>query len=162
MPVFVTFLFFVSINYGQGINTGFNSEKLRKNVLYATIGMNPEEFYGTLMANYERQVIEFQSTFPGSLWVRVGAGPWVWWTGNGINFVSTISLLTGKKAVHLETGFGALLTYNPDVRNFAPLLNDNYLAANIGFRYQKPAGKFIFRTGIGWPEFLYLSFGYSF
>jgi len=160
--VIIIFLSYINICYSQGLNTDINSNKLNKNVIYATLGVYPGEFYGTLMGNYERMIIEFPTTFISSLWVRVGAGPWVWWTGNGTNYVSTISLLTGRKGVHMETGLGALLTYNPESKNFRHLIRDRYLAGNIGFRFQKPGGKFVFRTGIGWPEFLYLSLGYSF
>lgn len=160
--VFIIFLFYISICYSQGLNTDINSNKLKKNVIYATVGVHPGEFYGTLMANYERMIIEFPTTFVSSIWVRVGAGPWVWWTGKGTNYVSTISLRTGRKGVHMETGLGALLTYNPESNNFHPLVHDSYLAGNIGFRFQKPGRKFVFRTGIGWPEFLYLSLGCSF
>lgn len=35
-------------------------------------------------------------------------------------------------------------------------------AVNIGYRYQKPGGKFIFRTGGGWPEAAYVSIGRAF
>ena len=35
-------------------------------------------------------------------------------------------------------------------------------AGAIGYRFQKPGGKFVFRTGIGFPESLYLSLGLCF
>ena len=35
-------------------------------------------------------------------------------------------------------------------------------AANIGYRYQKPSGGFVFRTGIGFPDGVYLSLGFAF
>jgi hypothetical protein len=114
------------------------------------------------MANYERLIVEFPKSFIDSLWVRDGAGPWVGWTSHVTNYVYTISLLDGRKGVHMETGLGALLTYNMESKNFNPLINDRHLAGNIGFRFQKPGGKFVFRTGIGWSEFLYLSLGYIF
>jgi len=33
---------------------------------------------------------------------------------------------------------------------------------SIGYRMQKPNGHFIFRTGVGWPEALYIDLGVSF
>ena len=35
-------------------------------------------------------------------------------------------------------------------------------AFGIGYRFQKPTGGIIFRTGISLPEAIYLSLGYSF
>ena len=36
------------------------------------------------------------------------------------------------------------------------------LSGSIGYRMQKPNGHFIFRTGVGWPEALYIDLGVSF
>jgi hypothetical protein len=155
-------IFIVNNGYGQGYKSDIKPIGLKKNVIYATLGVDPGEFYGTLLGNYERMVIQFQNPFVNSLWVRVGAGPWVWWTGKGTNYVATISALTGRKGSHLETGAGVLFTYDSDRRSFHPLINDRHLAGNIGFRFQKPEGLFVLRTGIGWPEFIYLSLGFCF
>lgn len=37
-----------------------------------------------------------------------------------------------------------------------------YPAANIGYRFQAPNENFVFRTGIGFPELLYVGFGVAF
>jgi hypothetical protein len=146
----------------QDSNSDSNINPLNKNVISATLGIDPGEFYGTLLGSYEQMIVNFQKSFVNSLWVKVGAGPWVWWSGHGTNYISTISMLTGRKKVHIETGAGVLFTYNSDFKGFRPLVHNRYFAGNIGFRYQKPGGAFAFRTGIGWPEFLYLSIGYCF
>ncbi|GEM_PF-2316273 len=41
-------------------------------------------------------------------------------------------------------------------------LSSVYPAAAIGYRYQKPKGGFVFRTGLGWVDGIYLSFGSAF
>lgn len=158
----LSFIFFVNTGYGQGDKSDISSIGLKKNVIYATLGVYPGESYGTLLGNYERMIIQFPNSFVNSLWVRVGAGPWVWWTGKGTNYVSTISVITGRKGSHLEAGAGVLFTYDSYRGSFHPLINNRHLAGNIGFRFQKPGGFFVFRTGIGWPEFIYLSLGFCF
>jgi hypothetical protein len=155
-------LLFMSEIYCQTAVTELSKPELRKNVVYGTIGFYPEEFYGTILGNYERKLYQFPNSCINSLWVRVAAGPWGSWGSEGWNYVSTLSLLTGKKASHIEFGAGAVLSWDTSAKHFYPIWSDNYIAANLGYRYQKPGGSFVFRTGIGWPEFLYLSLGFCF
>jgi hypothetical protein len=162
MLFILCFIFYKSIGYSQKNNSDFNSIRLKKNVIYGTIGVDVGEFYGTLMGNYERMIFELPGSFIQSFWVRVGAGPWVWWTGKGVNYVSTLSAIMGRRSIHLEAGAGILFTYNSEAGRFHPLIRDRILAGNLGFRFQKPGGQFVLRTGIGWPEFIYLSFGVCF
>jgi hypothetical protein len=156
------FILFVQIGFSQENPPGNKPIGLKKNVIYATLGVDYGEFYGTLLGNYERMIVEFPKTFVQSMWVRVGAGPWVWWDANGMNYVSTISLITGRRNAHFETGLGVVFTYHSNEDEFHPLVKDRIIAGNFGFRYQKPGGQFVFRTGIGWPEFLYVSLGVCF
>lgn len=39
---------------------------------------------------------------------------------------------------------------------------DGFPSFNIGYRYQKPLKRFVFRGGVGFPEMLYSSVGFSF
>lgn len=134
--------------------------ELKKNVFYGTLGINVWEFYGTLIGNYERRLYISPGTKGNSLWFRAGAGPYGAWGDEGWNYVSTISLLTGKKSSHVELGAGFLLSWDSSAKSIVPLLDNNYIAANLGYRYQKPGGSFIFRTGMDWPEFMYVSLGF--
>jgi hypothetical protein len=156
---------YAGIGFGQGSND-IKSIELKKNVLYGTFGVEYFEFYGTLMGNYERMIVELPpSFFFHSFWFRIGAGPWRGgfdYPERGWNFTSTLSTLIGRKSSHMEIGGGVLYTYNLYYKKFQPLIRDRHLAGNLGFRYQKPGGNFLFRTGIGWPEFTYLSFGICF
>jgi len=36
------------------------------------------------------------------------------------------------------------------------------VAGEIGYRYQNPEGGFLFRTGIAWPETVYIGLGFNF
>jgi hypothetical protein len=156
------FISYIHMGFSQENPASKNSIGLKKNVLYATLGVDYGEFYGTLLGNYERMIVEIPKTFVQSIWVRVGAGPWVWWAADGMNYVSTISLITGRRNVHFETGFGVVFTYHSMEGDFHPLVKDRITAGNLGFRFQKPGGQFVFRTGIGWPEFMYVSLGVCF
>jgi hypothetical protein len=155
-------LVYVNICVSQGNSSNINSDASRKNVIYATLGLEPGEFYGTIMVNYERKIVQFQKSFISSIWTRVGAGPWVWWTDKGTNYIGSISMLTGRKTMHFESGAGLLITYNSESKSFRPLIHNRYFAGNLGLRLQKYGRPFVFRTGIGWPEFLYISSGISF
>ena len=155
-------MFYINAGFSQENKSDIKPTGLKKNVIYGTLGIDVSETYGTIMANYERMILELPNSFVQSFWVRVGAGPWVWWTGKGWHYASTLSALTGRKSVHFEFGGGILFTYDSHYEKFHPLIGDRHLAGNLGFRYQKPGGTFIFRTGIGWPEYMYLSLGYCF
>ncbi len=72
-------------------------------------------------------------------------------------------LITGiNKQKHFEASLGLGLDkyrfhYSRDFRysEFAPIFN-------IGYRFQAPDESYVFRSGIGFPELLYLGFGLSF
>ncbi len=96
--------------------------------------------------------------------------------GSGIHFRTGFTGLTGSGKKHFELGIGAAIIY--DKENFKYAERDNkevglpppilswYLLLNpdisIGYRIQNPENNFIFRTGLGWPEMIYLSFGFRF
>jgi hypothetical protein len=144
----------------QGKNSDFTG--LKKNSIYGTAGILIEDMYGNITGNYERILVAFPKSFIQSIQMRVGAGPWVAWMSDGVNFFSVMSLLMGRSNSHIETGMGVLFTYHPDTKQWAPIVNNRHIAGNIGYRYQKPGGWFVFRAGLGWPEGIYLSLGYCF
>lgn len=153
-------MFILTETYSQMAVTELRQPELKKNVFYGTLGLDVWDFYGTIIGNYERRIFMSPKPKGSSLWLRAGAGPFGTWGNEGWNYVSTISLLTGKKNNHVELGLGALLSWDSSAKHFAPILDNNYMAANLGYRYQKPGGYFIFRTGMGWPEFMYVSLGF--
>jgi hypothetical protein len=150
------------------ISTGFSQETngetqgLKKNSVYATGGIYFDEIYGNVTVNYERLIVEFPNSFFHGFQVRAGAGPWVAWLAEGINVFSVMSLLMVKGSSHVETGAGVLFTYRTDYQEWDPIVRERHLAGNIGYRYQKPGGKFLLRAGLGWPEGYYISLGFCF
>jgi hypothetical protein len=158
--IVIFFLIIIPKAFSQVKSSDFAG--LKRNSVYGTAGILIEDMYGNITANYERILFTFPKSFVQAIQLRAGAGPWVAWMSDGVNFFSVMSLLMGKSNSHLETGMGVIFTYHPDTDIWAPIVNDRHIAGNIGYRYQKPGGWFVFRTGLGWPEGMYLSFGYCF
>lgn len=158
--------------YSQEIKTAAERSGLKKNAVYGTIGT--VGVYGVVEGNYERMIAEPAKGFITSYWVRVGYGGWYNWEDSGPLFVIGLSGLTGVKKSHAEFNIGFTTSYDPDSYDIG-VSNANYSgepkpskseyrqnlpAASLGYRFQKPNGHFIFRTGIGYPEALYVSLGF--
>ena len=67
-----------------------------------------------------------------------------------------------NKQKHFEASFGLGLDQSRYLHStgfryieFAPIFN-------IGYRFQVPDESYVFRSGIGFPELIYLGFGMSF
>lgn len=73
---------------------------------------------------------------------------------NGSAVILEGGILTGKHFGHFEGALG--LTYIQTVNN---VLRP---AFSVGYRGQKPDGSFMFRTGLGFPELLFLGLGIAF
>jgi hypothetical protein len=86
---------------------------------------------------------------------RLGAGNL---DGKGKIVLASFNNLIGKGKNKFETNIGAAYINEP--HSYGP----NYISPvlSAGYRKQSPDGKFLFRTGFGIPEGLYLSFGYQF
>ena len=76
-------------------------------------------------------------------------------TGGGVALFEG-GILTGASKSHFEAAIGLSYFMPKDENEFtAP-------AASVGYRLQKPGGHFIFRTGLGYPEALYVGLGVAF
>jgi hypothetical protein len=85
----------------------------------------------------------------------------------------------GEKKSHLEIGLGLGVLYDKSSYEIG-VSNANYPypgfqpepskgdytsltpAASVGYRYQKAPGGFVFRTGIGFPDGIYVAIGLAF
>jgi hypothetical protein len=146
----------------------------KKNVVYGTLGFLG--VWAVANLNYERKIMVREDKFINSLLIRVGGGTWASWDVSGPHAVAGLTLLTGKKNSHIEIDFGITtlydrLGYKLDVSDAEsgygskPSRSDymaTYPAGGIGYRFQKPDGTFVFRTGITFPESFYISFGVHF
>lgn len=129
-------------------------EDYKKNLIYGTAGF--VFVYGTAIINYERILAESPRFF-SILGARFGTGRWLYWDDEGFNYFATLQAATGHKKGHFEIGGGFALT---DISHSSRSL---FLpCGNIGYRFQKPGGNFVLKTGVGWPESVYFSAGVSF
>ena len=111
--------------------------------------------------NYERL---FSSGDKVNWYSRLGAG----WGFNGIGGLfesrygvgglGAITMITGKRDGHFELNMGAFIGDENGPSDRGKFL---FPILNIGYRYQKPIGGFIFRANAGFPS-LGISFGYAF
>ena len=160
-PLLFMLLLFLNLN-GFSQNENVSKIQLKKNVVYATAGIGG---ISVLNCNYERMLNQpKENKFFTSYILKFGSGIWEEFFGDkGINYSTGLTTLTGHKNAHLELHLGFTILSE---EAFSPINYFSYKKSsptvNVGFRYQKPNGKFILRTGISHPDYLYLSFGVAF
>lgn len=132
--------------YGQKKQVDFH-----KNAVYGSVGTTV--FYASATGYYERMVSQRGKI---SSLVKVGAGTYETLGGSGIYILGQYGILTGVKKHHLELGAGPAYFIKEDLREGL------FYTATIGWRIQKPGGKFIFRMGVSVPESIYIGIGISF
>jgi len=141
----------------------------QKNSIYGTIGYLG--LYGDAGGNYERLIWEPHKGLFKSVWFRVGGAWYSQWGSKGTFLLSGVTVLTGLNNRHIEINMGITsmfdkLSYDMEVRNFPETAKSAYRqffpSFGLGYRYQKPDGNFLFRTGIAIPEAAYLSLGFCF
>lgn len=149
----ITILLFIGLTspiFGQD-----NSESVafyKKNQIHGSLGTMVAGF--TANAFYDR-ILSENPISKFSTFARVGyQGNAILLAGAGHAYIAELGLITGKHTAHFEAALG--VTYiKIDEAVFSP-------AFSIGYRGQKPNSKFMFRTGIGFPELLYIGIGMAF
>lgn len=105
--------------------------------LYIDMGMH---FAGQVSINLEKQIYSGEKiTWYGRAGIG-GAGVAFGETGAGV--LGAITMLTGKGKNHFEMNGGAILCKNQWTSFVLPIID-------LGYRYQKPEGGFIFRAKAG-------------
>ena len=149
---------------------------LSKNNVYAETKFG---LFSQLLLNYERKIYFGKKV----IWYGRLAGGYGYafgivgqdqhgWVGSG-----SLTMLTGKNNKHFELNSGAFLGFrkltDADLYDESPNAIPNQVVTeptykkyilpilNVGYRYQKPEGGFIFRANAGLIS-LGLSFGYAF
>ena len=114
-----------------------------------------------MLANFEVVLKNRKNSFFKSSSVRGGVGGWGTYDDYGLVVFSMLSSLTGERNHHFEFGIGgAYLSYAEFSYNYNTG-NKILPAANVGYRFQKPERNFLFRTGIGFPDAIYIGVGLS-
>lgn len=111
--------------------------------------------------------------------MRAFSGAYATWGSGGPYGSLSLQSVFGRKKSHLEIGLGLAALYDR-LSHKIGISNANYPyqgyepkptfgdytswtpAVSVGYRYQKPTGGFIFRTGAGFPDGVYLSIGLAF
>jgi len=150
-----TFSLFAIVSFSQKNVADTLKHKIHTSALYGSLGFGP--IYGNVIGNYEIMLVERPDKVFKTRGLRVGFGAWELWEDFGWTSLVSYTCFTGAGNRHLELGIGA---------TYMEFLSTNgffvFPATNIGYRYQKPGGRLIFRTGLGFPEILYASLGYRF
>ncbi len=121
-------------------------------------------------------LVDNKCLFFKTIWLRANYGGWGVWSSGGPYQSVLLNLMTGQHKGHLEVNAGVArmsdkYSYDDAIANSQffqePLPTssdfvDFVLAGSLGYRFQAPKGFFVFRAGIGYPDFIYLSFGVAF
>jgi len=153
VSIFVFLTVCLSSFYSQQDTIEDQELTFSKNIIYLSILPYPQidEIYN-FSANYERMLgtnskQNFNSVFKfgtGLLSIGWGGSPYI---------NPSFGFFTGSKKSHFEMTLGAITFPISDWFTLP--------SATLGYRLQKIGGGFVFRTGVGFPEILYVSFGTS-
>jgi len=164
----------------QSTNSITSDSGLLKNYAYATIGLGLtwDGIWSTFSGSYERMIFEPKKKGLSSVWLRSALSVSKFDSySDGIDFTDIIvgiSGLTGLNNRHFEWSVGLLVGYDfsyykNELENFSTyrIINksDYFVvlpAIALGYRFQPPGGKIIYRTGIAFPELAYFSLGVCF
>jgi len=155
IKITIFFCLLTTLIYAQGSDNKSNTESLRKNAVYGTVGFFPIYFFGG--GSIEHLFTRPPGKVLTAFGVRVGAGPFALWEDTGMDYYLNFNALVGRNKHHFEIGAGPMLMHMEYDNE-----NSIWPSGNIGYRFQKPGKNFIFRAGGGWPEAAYLSVGIAF
>lgn len=126
---------------------------INRNSIYSNLGFGFLSLSATVYYDGLSKKYEYFTTF-----YKIGIGASTTFFDGEFHLLGQYGILTGCKNHHLELGIG------PNLQLVNILTGKPYLpiTSTVGWRVQKPEGNFIFRTGLSWPEGIYLGFGYSF
>jgi hypothetical protein len=126
----------VALGFSANAQSSEENE-MRKNSIYFDMGFIPG-FHA--FVNYERSFYQGKKV---SWYGRMGAGYGGFlFAAGGFGALGAVTMLTGKKNSHFELNTG-LFSGQEDGDSFTLPLID------VGYRYQKPEGGFVFKAKIG-------------
>ena len=109
--------------------------------------------------NYERNIVERSKSLSN---LRLGFGyAMLFVAGEGYYVNGVYVHLFGAKNSHLEVNAGAKYMLTNSISD--PAFSDQLIPEiYLGYRFEKPTGGIIFRTGLSYPTFVNLGLGYKF
>jgi len=154
--IFLVFFLFITLSpiYSQQDSIKQTELIYKKNTIHGSIGTAALVYAVSIF--YDRILNESQNKNKFTTFLRVGYQENIFIFSNGGNaYILEGGMLTGKKFSHFEGALG--ITYFGVDNNYHVLP-----AFSVGYRGQKPKAGFMFRTGIGFPEWLYFGLGFAF
>ena len=125
---------------------------LLRNVIHGSLGVGPVI---SATAFYEHIFLQPASR-KMAVYARGGFGGMAVLLADNSRYVLIQGgIITGRKSSHFEAALGAVYLFDNDLEGYAPALS-------VGYRLQKPGSHFMFRTGLGFPEDVYVGIGVSF
>jgi hypothetical protein len=139
-------------------NSNVTAQKNKTDSLIMNLNKNSINLsYGIASAHFSYERLYQGKVFGSrnSTIVDYGLGGVAYWEGASPFVISRFGILTGSGSRHFEAKLGIFGIFGHDMKGVLP-------SVAIGYRKQKPGSRFIFRTGIGFPDLLYVSWGVSF
>jgi hypothetical protein len=151
ISVCFVFIFCMLFHSGKAQDIDNQRSEIRRNYLNVYLGFIEYNL------NYERNIVQFQKSYSN---LRLGFGFWGLFTESGYYINPSIVHLIGKMNSHLEFNLGMKLFVK---EGFKHEESPNILADFfVGYRFEKPNGKFVFRTGFNFPTLFNLGIGFKF
>jgi hypothetical protein len=154
-PFFILFLFFLISSSSFAQSNSLNSpEPFKKNSINGNLGY---AFYGySLFGKYERLLT--QNTWGKAITTfgTVGYGIVEGMGPSGELITAHLGFFTGRRNNHFELSMGPSYGFTGEFKTKVEF------TMNMGWRYQKPGKRFIWRIGLSYPEALYFGTGFAF
>lgn len=154
----ITVLFILSNSLVKAQDEKIDSLKSNLNKNSINISLGP----GGILALFLPAHLSYERLFQGKVFgsrnstiADFGVGGAAHWDGESPFIISRFGILTGSRRIHFEAKAGVCYFWDGDLQGLFP-------SVSVGYRKQKPGSGFIFRTGVGFPDALYVSWGYSF
>lgn len=146
-------LFYSGAVFGQLDLPSDTKPTFNKNAIHGSVGT--VLLYASVSGYFERMLFDRMKRNYLATIVRVGIGHYGGLKNSGSFTLIQAGIMTGQDKGHFEGAFGFAHRTNK---------NDDYYEPAIaaGYRWQKPEGNFIFRTGVAYPESLYAGVGFCF
>ena len=142
--------------------------RTKKNAIYLSADITSALLASTI--NYERNLVSTDLRIMRSLNARIAYGRWFAIYAGGSNYTFTLHSITGLNKHHLEATLGLSVYFDAIDYKYELDYNSNaektdfllYIPQiSLGYRYQKPGGKLVFRGCVGIP-YVQCSIGLAF
>ncbi|MEN8158022.1 MAG: hypothetical protein ABFS10_13810 [Bacteroidota bacterium] len=132
----------------------FNDTVSGRFAAYGTLSILP--ISGSTSFNFEYMIFNDPASAFKTVFLKGTTGARFSWEAAGPYFTGTFQAITGSGSHHFELGGGLAVLFGG--------IEPEYLrpAGSIGYRFNRPWSKFIFRGGVGYPEIVYISIGHFF